>query len=177
MFESYENFPGYLPLRDSLQQHWRTIAQEAQALLQVQGAYAAWPERGIYHGQWDVFGIRWQNQWLPSAAQAPHTTALLQPFENLLVNAGFSLMLPRTHITPHHGYTQQVLRTHLGLVVPPVTHDRLALRVGQAVRTWHEGSWLLFDDTLEHEAWNQSDQLRIVLLMDLWRPSSGGPRH
>ena len=85
-------------------------------------------------------------------------------------------LLPRRH-TPRLCCNQQVLRTHLGLVVPPVTHDRLALRVGQAVRTWQEGSWLLFDDTLEHEAWNQSDQLRIVLLMDLWRPSSGGPRH
>ena len=169
MFESYDHWPQYQPLRDALQPHWQAIRQETLALLQVQGAYTAWPERGIYRGQWDVFGLRWQNQWLPSCVQAPLTSAWLRPFEPMLVNAGFSLMLPRTHITPHHGYTQTVLRTHLGLVVPRASIDRLALRVGREVCTWQEGAWLLFDDTQEHEAWNQTDQLRIVLLMDLVR--------
>ena len=170
MFESYEKWPTYLPLRDGLQAHWQAMRQEALSLIQVKGAYVAWPERGIYRGQWDVFGLRWQDQWLPSRALAPQTAALLTPFESLVVNAGFSVMLPFTKITPHRGYTHQVLRTHLGLVVPAVPQAQLALRVGREVRTWEEGGWLLFDDTREHEAWNQSDQLRIVLLMDLRRP-------
>ena len=130
----------------------------------------AWPERGIYRGQWDVFGLRWQGQWLPSTALAPQTAAFLATYEPLLVNAGFSVMLPFTKITPHRGYTHHVLRTHLGLVVPGVPAGQLALRVGREVRGWEEGGWLLFDDTREHEAWNQSDQLRIVLLIDLRRP-------
>ena len=60
MFESYEKWPTYLPLRDGLQAHWQAMRQEALSLIQVKGAYVAWPERGIYRGQWDVFGLRWQ---------------------------------------------------------------------------------------------------------------------
>ena len=167
MFESYENWPSYRPLRDALQTQWPAIRAEALSLLEVKGAYVAWPERGIYRGQWDVFGLRWQGAWLPSQTLAPHTSACLKPFEALLVNAGFSVMLPATHITPHHGYTHQVMRTHLGLVVPNAASGQVALRVGRETRAWQEGEWLLFDDTQEHEAWNQSAQVRIVLLMDL----------
>lgn len=170
MFETYEKWPNYLSLRDALQPHWQAIRAEALSLLNVKGAFVAWPERGIYRGQWDVFGLRWQNAWLPSSALAPRTSACLLPYESLVVNAGFSVMLQHTKITPHRGYTQRVLRTHLGLVVPAVPSTQLALRVGREVRGWQEGGWLLFDDTLEHEAWNHSDCLRIVLLMDLRRP-------
>lgn len=170
MFENYENWPGYIPLRDAVQPHWPAMRDEALALLKVTGAYVSWPERGIYRGQWDVFGLRWQNAWLPTQQLAPRTFSCLKPYESLLVNAGFSVMLPLTHIKPHQGYSHQVLRTHLGLVVPPGPAGQVALRVGQEVRAWREGEWLLFDDTREHEAWNRSDQLRIVLLMDLRRP-------
>ena len=68
MFETYEKWPCYLPLRDALQPHWQAIRAEALALLERKGAYVAWPERGIYRGQWDVFGLRWQDTWLPSSA-------------------------------------------------------------------------------------------------------------
>lgn len=171
MFESYEHWPTFLPIRDALQAHWPEMRAEALSLLEVKGAYVAWPEQGIYRGQWDVFGLRWQDAWLPSQALAPRTAACLKPYESWVVNAGFSVMRPSTHITPHHGYTHQVLRTHLGLVVPTVSAGRVALRVGREIRPWQEGQWLLFDDTREHEAWNQSTELRIVLLMDLRKPS------
>jgi len=169
MFESFDRWSGYVPLRDELCRNWQAIRQEALDLVNKPGAFSAWQERNIYRGQWDVFGIRWQNQWLPTANQAPVTNALLRPFEGALANAGFSLMQPGTHITPHRGYTSRVLRAHLGLVVPSGDEDLLALRVGDEVRTWAQGEWLLFDDTLEHEAWNHSNQLRIVLLLDLHR--------
>lgn len=169
MFDSFEKHQAYIPLHDSLRQHWRSIREEALELVAQPGAFSAWQERNIYLGQWDVFGLRWQGQWLSTASKAPMTSSLLRPFEGMLANAGFSLMQPRTHITPHRGYTSQVLRAHLGLVVPSGVDDLLALRVGDEVRTWTEGQWLLFDDTLEHEAWNKSDQMRIVLLIDLHR--------
>ena len=169
MFDSFENRPEYLPLRDSLSQHWEAVREEALNLVAKPGAFSAWQERNIYRGQWDVFGLRWQSQWLSTTSLAPTTSALLKPFEGVLANAGFSLMQPLTHITPHRGYTSQVLRAHLGLVVPSKDCELLALRVGDEVRTWDEGDWLLFDDTLEHEAWNRSDRMRIVLLIDLYR--------
>ncbi len=30
-------------------------------------------------------------------------------------------------------------------------------------------AWV-FDDTIEHEAWNDSDELRIILIFDVWNP-------
>ncbi|HXU80612.1 MAG TPA: aspartyl/asparaginyl beta-hydroxylase domain-containing protein, partial [Polyangia bacterium] len=80
---------------------------------------------------------------------------------------------PGTHIKPHVGWVRTVYRLHLGLVVPP----DCALRVGAETTPWREGACLVFDDTVEHEAWNRSGQDRVVLLLDFLRPgvSAGGP--
>jgi aspartyl/asparaginyl beta-hydroxylase (cupin superfamily) len=55
---------------------------------------------------------------------------------------------------------------HLPLITPPACE----LRVGNDVRPWIRGETLIFDDSIQHEAWNRSDQLRVVLLFDVWRP-------
>jgi aspartyl/asparaginyl beta-hydroxylase (cupin superfamily) len=55
---------------------------------------------------------------------------------------------------------------HLPLIVPP----KCAFRVGNEVREWREGELLIFDDTIEHEAWNDSERDRVVLIFDIWRP-------
>ena len=78
----------------------------------------------------------------------------------------FSLLRPGTHIPPHHGFLNTRLVCHLPLVVPP----GCALRVGNETRPWREGQVVIFDDTIEHEAWNPSQELRVVLLFDIWRP-------
>ncbi|WP_290055705.1 aspartyl/asparaginyl beta-hydroxylase domain-containing protein [Amycolatopsis solani] len=78
----------------------------------------------------------------------------------------FSIMEPRTHVSAHTGYTNAHLRCHLGLVVP----EGSALRVGDETREWERGKAFVFDDSFEHEAWNDSDSGRAVLLFDLWHP-------
>ncbi|MBV8784773.1 MAG: aspartyl/asparaginyl beta-hydroxylase domain-containing protein [Gammaproteobacteria bacterium] len=78
----------------------------------------------------------------------------------------FSLLQPGTHIRPHHGFTNARLICHLPLLVP----GDCRLRVGNEVRAWHPGQVLVFDDSIEHEAWNRSQELRVVLLFDIWRP-------
>lgn len=78
----------------------------------------------------------------------------------------FSLLRPGTHIPPHHGFVNTRLICHLPLIVPP----GCALRVGNETRPWKEGELVIFDDTMEHEAWNRSSELRVVLLFDIWRP-------
>jgi beta-hydroxylase len=80
-----------------------------------------------------------------------------------LVTAGFSSLRPGTHIAPHTGYPDGVLRCHLGLVVP---ETGCGIRVGDETRHWEVGKCLVFDDTLEHEAWNHSDRTRVILLLD-----------
>ncbi len=78
----------------------------------------------------------------------------------------FSLLRPGAHIPPHHGFVNTRLIGHLPLIVPP----GCTLRVGNETRPWREGELAVFDDTIEHEAWNRSPELRVVLLFDIWRP-------
>ncbi|HEY2177957.1 MAG TPA: aspartyl/asparaginyl beta-hydroxylase domain-containing protein [Caulobacteraceae bacterium] len=78
----------------------------------------------------------------------------------------FSLLRPHVRIPPHTGHTNARLICHLPLIVP----GNGALRVGNETRAWSEGEALIFDDSIEHEAWNDSDEVRIVLLFDIWRP-------
>jgi aspartyl/asparaginyl beta-hydroxylase (cupin superfamily) len=84
----------------------------------------------------------------------------------LCPNAMFSALEPKTHIPPHHGETNARLVAHLPLIVPP----RCWLRVGFEKREWHVGQVMVFDDTIEHEALNDSDELRVVLIFDVWNP-------
>ena len=78
----------------------------------------------------------------------------------------FSRLLPGVRIPPHNGQINARLICHLPLIVP----EGCALRVGNEVRPWVEGEVLIFDDTIEHEAWNTSRQPRVVLLFEVWRP-------
>ena len=78
----------------------------------------------------------------------------------------FSLLKAGARIAPHTGMFNTRLICHLPLVVPP----GCGFRVGNTVRQWEEGKLLIFDDTIEHEAWNDSDQDRLVLIFDVWRP-------
>jgi aspartate beta-hydroxylase len=78
----------------------------------------------------------------------------------------FSLLEPRTRIPPHTGTTNIRLTVHIPLIVPP----KCGFRVGTQVREWQPGSALVFDDTIEHEAWNDSDEERVILIFDVWNP-------
>lgn len=78
----------------------------------------------------------------------------------------FSRLSPGARIPPHCGVLNARLICHLPLVVPP----GCGFRVGGEMRQWKEGELLVFDDTVEHEAWNDGDRDRIILIFDIWRP-------
>ena len=82
-------------------------------------------------------------------------------------NAMFSLLAPHTTIPPHVGVNNSRLVCHLPLVVPPGCW----FRVGAETRHWQRGEAFLFDDTIEHEAANPSDELRVVFIFDVWHPA------
>ena len=112
-------------------------------------------------------GIR-QDQRL---AQCPQTAALLAAAPLAEVpgeapTAFFSILEPRTRIPPHTGVTNTRLVVHVPLVVPP----GCGFRVGSETREWRPGQAWVFDDTLEHEAWNGSDEPRAILILDIWNP-------
>lgn len=85
-------------------------------------------------------------------------------------NVLFSKLAPHTRIPPHNGFLNTRLICHLPLVVPP---DCGRLRCGNAEQGWREGELMVFDDSIEHEAWNDSDAERVVLLFEIWRPELG----
>ncbi|QHL91799.1 hypothetical protein GVO57_05065 [Sphingomonas changnyeongensis] len=107
-------------------------------------------------------------------ARCPETAALLDSLP-LADHAGraptafFSLLHPKTRIPPHTGVTNARTIVHLALIVP----EGCGFRVGGETRQWVEGQAFAFDDTIEHEAWNDSDQLRAVLIFDVWNPHIG----
>ncbi|TCM19439.1 aspartyl/asparaginyl beta-hydroxylase [Novosphingobium sp. PhB165] len=111
-----------------------------------------------------------------NAAQAPRTLEILARLPQPQVpgaspNAMFSLLAPRTTIPAHVGVDNTRLVCHLPLVVPPGCW----FRVGAETREWREGEAFAFDDTIEHEAMNPSDLLRVVLIFDVWHPGLSGP--
>ena len=81
-------------------------------------------------------------------------------------NLIFSMLKAGAHIGAHTGMYNSRLICHLPLIVPPGCR----FRVGKEVREWEEGKLLIFDDSIEHEAWNDSDKDRVVLIFDIWRP-------
>lgn len=78
----------------------------------------------------------------------------------------FSVLEPNSRIAPHTGITNARVILHLPLIVP----EDCGLRVGGETRTWEVGKALVFDDMTLHEAWNDGDRIRVVLIADLWRP-------
>ena len=102
-------------------------------------------------------------------ARCPRTAALLEAAPLCEIpghapTAFFSVLAPRTRIPAHTGVTNTRFIVHLPLIVPP----SCGFRVGAEKREWREGSAWVFDDTFEHEAWNESDEPRIVLIFDVW---------
>jgi len=76
------------------------------------------------------------------------------------------LLRAGARINPHTGTTNTRLVCHLPLIVPPGCR----FRVGNEVREWEEGKLLIFDDSIEHEAWNDGREDRTILIFDIWRP-------
>lgn len=106
-----------------------------------------------------------------NADRCPRTEAAIQRAPQcLLPQRGpvimYSALKPRTHIPPHNGATNIRLTTHMPLIIPP----DCALRVGDKEHVWEPGKLVLFDDTIQHEAWNRSDRLRVIIIFDTWNP-------
>jgi aspartate beta-hydroxylase len=122
--------------------------------------------------RWSAYFL-W-NQSEPVAghiARCPVTAQMLETTPRCRVarrapTAFFSILDANTRIPPHTGITNTRLTVHLPLVVPP----GCGFRVGATTREWIPGQAWVFDDTVEHEAWNPSDTPRAILIFDIWNP-------
>ncbi|MGA0609663.1 aspartyl/asparaginyl beta-hydroxylase domain-containing protein [Caldimonas sp. KR1-144] len=176
--------PMLQPWAATLRDAWQDIRDEAVELLREDRDFESF--LGLKPGQkapgsiggaaenpaWDAFffynhGVRYD----ANHERSPRTSALLESIELCRIprqapEICFSLIRPQSSILPHYGVTNVRLVFHLPLVVPP----DCALNVAGIEHHWREGEPILFDDTYEHEAWNRSDQPRLILLMDCWNP-------
>lgn len=142
-------------------------------------------ERGIHTIQWKAFMLKSGTFIEENCALAPKTTAVLRPLRNVY-NAFFSILEPRQYVSPHWGYYKGFLRYHLGVIIPGDNADRQCwLRVnvdpGENARRdkslvaharkyhWRNGRGVIFDDTNLHDAANESDEVRVVLWLDVAR--------
>ncbi len=103
--------------------------------------------------------------------RCPKTAALLdrmpQPdIQNRCPASLYSILEPHTHIPAHNGVANFRLLCHLPLILP----GNCRFRVGSSIREWKMGEAMVFDDSIEHEAWNDSDQRRAVFIFDIWHP-------
>jgi len=124
-------------------------------------------------GEWRVFYFYNQGEKVTKAFDlCPFTGSIIQNLPTLCTRSGigyvyFSILHPQTHILPHCGPCNLKIRCHLPLIVP----NDCKMRVGNETRSWIEGKVVLFDDSFEHEVWQNSlDQIRVVLLIDFWHP-------
>jgi ornithine lipid ester-linked acyl 2-hydroxylase len=113
-----------------------------------------------------LYGYGFKSQ--ANCERCPETARLCAEIPGMKT-AFFSILSPHKHIEAHRGPYKGVLRYHLGLKIPEPT-DGCRIRVGDDVRHWSQGGSLIFDDTYDHEAWNETDEVRVVLFVDFVRP-------
>jgi beta-hydroxylase len=159
-----------------LEAGWKVIRAELDALLAHRRALPNFQDISTDQAQL-TDDDRWKTYFFygygfrsdANCARCPETTRLIEAVPGM-ETAMFSILAPGKHIPPHDGPYRGVLRYHLGLMVPDAPVERVGIRVGAETRGWREGASLVFDDTYEHEVWNDTDETRVVLFLDVVRP-------
>ncbi|MGE5562826.1 MAG: aspartyl/asparaginyl beta-hydroxylase domain-containing protein [Bacillota bacterium] len=137
----------------------------------LNGLHSAEPQDGRV-GAWSMIPLIRNGTVVEEfASQCPRTMAAARlldlPAIGLISpSLYFSVLEPNSRIEAHSGITNARLIAHFPLIVP----GKCGFRVGGETRQWEEGEALIFDDMTEHEAWNESDRARVILIADLWRP-------
>jgi beta-hydroxylase len=158
-----------------LESNWMSIRQEIDLILDNINQIPNFQDISV--DQYDITqDDRWKTYFLyayglkaeKNCQRCPQTTKLIEQIPGMKT-AFFSILLPHKHIPEHRGPYKGVLRYHLGLKIPK-SADKCKIRVGQEIRIWQAGKSLIFDDTFPHEAWNDTDEIRVVLFLDFIRP-------
>ena len=170
-FFNNERFPWVAHIEAS----WDVIREELEAVLEDQAALPNFQE--ISKDQIEITDDdRWKTFFLYGygfeaklgVEMCPRTAALMREIPGM-TTAMFSILSPRKHILAHRGPYKGVLRYHLGLIVPEQA-AACRIRVGEDIRHWEAGRSMVFDDTFNHEVWNDTEETRVVLFVDVLRP-------
>lgn len=168
-----------------LERHTDAIREELRAVLAKDEGFRPFVQMPRQHpgaAYWDklndspnwnaFFFYRDGERFVDNHARCPRTSAALDalPLNRVADHSPeslYSVLTPGAHIPPHTGVINVRLVVHLPLIVPP----DCGIRVGSETRGWTEGRCIAFDDTYEHEAWNKSNQTRVVMIFDIWNPA------
>jgi ornithine lipid ester-linked acyl 2-hydroxylase len=144
--------------------------------LSVKDKLSPWPEKHLYNYGWEVYGMfineSYQKLTAPlldkkyeiSSNECMFTKKLIQEYIPNHGTAGFSVLGPGTELKPHTGVPSNYLRMHLGLKIPK---GNLGLKSeSHGLQIWEKGKAFYFDDRLMHEAWNKTNEERVILLVD-----------
>lgn len=171
------------PWIESLEAATDEIVAELEGVLASEGAFVPYiqsavdaparPDHELLNSlDWSAFFL-WKDGAVveENARRCPKTLAALESAPLTRIRGRtpsilFSLLKPGTHIAAHTGFLNCRLICHLPLIVPAGCR----FRVGNEEREWVKGKAWVFDDTIEHEAWNTSGATRVVLIFDIWRP-------
>ncbi|XP_029078998.1 aspartyl/asparaginyl beta-hydroxylase isoform X1 [Monodon monoceros] len=171
---------GYTELVKSLERNWKLIRDEGLAVMdRAQSLFLPEDENLREKGDWSQFTLWQQGRKNENACKgARKTCSLLDKFPETTgcrrgqggtfsVQIKYSVMHPGTHVWPHTGPTNCRLRMHLGLVIPK---EGCKIRCANETKTWEEGKVLIFDDSFEHEVWQDATSFRLIFIVDVWHP-------
>lgn len=157
------------PWTRALEEAFPDIRREVLGLLETDPRFKSVNQNYTATGEWAaaylwIFGEAIEE----IVARCPTTARVLSaiPGVTKFGTSLFSALSPGTFLSPHHGYTNAKLRCQLPLIVPPDCR----LKIGDAEVEQQEGRCIVFDDSFLHSAWNASEEVRIVLVLDFFHP-------
>tara|TARA_R110002049_G_scaffold302929_2_gene496831 strand:- start:419 stop:1243 length:825 start_codon:yes stop_codon:yes gene_type:complete len=165
----------HFPWISKVEGDWQKVRAELDGVMQFRDAMPSFQEIVKEVGQiqqddqWKTFFLRGVGMdCSENARRCSETMKVVNQIPGC-TTAFFSILSPHKHIPHHRGPWAGVLRLHMGLLVPEPKH-MCRIRVGDQVLAWDEGKVIIFDDTFDHEVWNDTDGYRVVLFVDFERP-------
>lgn len=167
---------GDFPWMAELESHWHEIAAEVDALVAQRIRLPETSDLAGFdqgnEGSWTNLAIFSYGTWIEvNERRCPRTTELVRHIPGLQI-AGFSVLGPHSHLPRHRGPNRGALRYQIGLRVPP-PEGSCRIEVGSTMHVWSEGASMVFDHSVEHEAWNDSGGERFVLFIEFVWPLPG----
>ena len=168
--------PALFPWIPELEARWPEIREEVDRLLARQEGIPPLADISPDHrriappDKWKSFflyGYGYSHE--ENLRRCPKTAEAVAKVPGLN-SAFFSILTPGAHIPRHRGVTKAILTAHLGLIVPRKRED-CRMQVADEMLTWEEGRVLVFDDTYFHEVWNDTGEMRVILLIQFRRPT------
>jgi ornithine lipid ester-linked acyl 2-hydroxylase len=167
--------PSNFTWTTKLENNWLLIREELDVILKSTERLPS-----LHDISEEDYGLSYDNRWKTyflygygikmqqNCQYCPKTTQLIENVPGMKT-AFFSILLPGKHIIEHRGPYKGVLRYQLALKVPQ-DRENCRIRVGDEFACWSEGKSLMFDDSFPHEIWNSTDEIRVILFMDIVRP-------